>query len=221
MSGAFHPSQQKYSDSGGDYAAYRFLVSQMINRMATTSLVRVTKVTSMGEVAPVGLIDVHPMIAQVDGDGNVTPHGVINNVPYFRLIGGTNAVIIDPAVGDMGICVFASRDISSVKSTKKPGPPGSFRRYDWADGIFLGSIWAANNVSPAQYIRFNADGVHIVTPGVLTFAATNAILDASGNLSVIGEVVRGYGTGDAITLGQHRHGVGSSAAGTVVPTPGT
>lgn len=218
MSGAAHPSQQKTSDASGDYAAYHFLVKQMINRIATTALVQVTRVTSMGEVAPVGLIDVHPMVAQVDGQGGVTPHGVINNVPYFRLVGGANAVIMDPSVGDIGICVFASRDISAVKNTKQPGPPGSFRRYDWADGIYIGSTLSA---APTQYIRFNADGVHIVTPGVITFAATNATLDASGNLRTIGEITRGYGTGDAITLGQHRHGIGASAAGTVVPTPGT
>ena len=218
MADAFHPSQQKYSDSGGDYAAYRFLVSQMINRVATTALVQVTKVTSAGEVAPVGLIDVHPMVAQVDGDGNVTPHGVISNVPYFRLVGGANAVIIDPAVGDIGIAVFCSRDISAVKATKKPGPPGSFRRYDWSDAIYLGSTLSG---TPTQYIRFHASGVSIVTPGTLTFAATNATLDAAGNLATTGEITRGLGTGDQITLGQHRHGVGSSAAGTVVPTPGT
>ena len=221
MSGAFHPSQQQYSDSSGDYASYHFLVRQMINRLATTALVQVTKVTSVGEVAPIGLIDVHPVVAQVDSDGNVQTHGVISNVPYFRLIGGTNAIIMDPVVGDIGICVFASRDISSVKATKKPAAPGSFRRYDWADGIFIGSLWALNNAAPANLIRFHSGGVSIVTPGALTISATNATLDASGNFHVIGEVVRGYGTGGSVTLGQHRHGTGSSAAGTVVPTAGT
>lgn len=218
MSDTFYRGQQQYADSTGDYAAYRFLVQQMIDRMATTTLVQVTAVTNVGELAPVGLIDVHPMVAQIDRDGNTTPHGVINNVPYFRLHGGTNAVIIDPAPGDIGICVFASRDISSVKTTKAPAPPGSFRRHSWADGIFIGSTLSA---APTQFIRFHSAGIEIVTPGVLTFTATNATLDAAGNLSVIGEVVRGLGTGDAITLGQHKHGVGSAAAGTVVPTPGT
>lgn len=214
----FYPSQQKASDGTGDFASYHFLVKQMINRLATTALVQVVKVTSAGEVAPVGLIDVHPMVAQVDGQGNVTPHGVISNVPYFRLVGGANAIIMDPQVGDIGICVFASRDISAIKKTKAPGPPGSFRRYSWADGIYIGSTLSA---APTQYIRYNSSGISIVTPGTLTFTATNAALDSSGNLWTTGEITRGHGTGDAVTLGQHRHGVGSAAAGTVVPTPGT
>ncbi|HTB47018.1 MAG TPA: phage baseplate assembly protein [Acetobacteraceae bacterium] len=42
----------------------------------------------------------------------------------------------------------------------------------------------------------------------------------TGDLHVTGEIIRGFGGADQVTLGQHRHGTGTTAAGTSVPTPG-
>jgi hypothetical protein len=111
MSGSGYTGFRDPRDSGSDFDAQSFLVNQILNRLATTALVKVTKVTSAGEVAPVGLLDAIPMVHQIDGAGNPTEHGVIHNIPYFRLQGGTNAIIIDPQVGDIGLAVFCSRDI--------------------------------------------------------------------------------------------------------------
>ena len=73
-----------------DLSATSFLIKQMVGRMATTALVRVTAITAAGEVAPVGLLDCQPMIHQIDGHGVGYEHGIINNVPYFRLQGGAD-----------------------------------------------------------------------------------------------------------------------------------
>jgi phage baseplate assembly protein gpV len=127
-------------------------------RAATATLVMVKAVHNAGELAPVGLIDVQPMVAQIDGAGKTTPHGIIHNIPYMRVQGGANAVIIDPVVGDIGLAVFASRDISSVKATKQPSGPGSRRRHSMADGLYIGGFL---NAVPTQFIRFSGDGVEI------------------------------------------------------------
>ena len=82
------------------------------------TLVQVVAVTNDGGVEPVGFVDVHPMVAQVDGKGQPTPHGVIYGLPYIRVQGGSNAVILDPQVGDIGLAVFCAQDISKVKATK-------------------------------------------------------------------------------------------------------
>ena len=66
------------------------IVSGIVSRIQTVTLVRVVK-TKSGGLAPVGLVDVQPLVAQISGDGTVTPHGIIYNVPYFRLQGGGNA----------------------------------------------------------------------------------------------------------------------------------
>jgi phage gp45-like len=42
----------------------------------------------------------------------------------------------------------------------------------------------------------------------------------NGDLHVTGEIIRGFGTGDQVTLGQHEHTSGESGSATSVPTPG-
>lgn len=217
-------SQGNYAGSldnlaaGSDFNAINFVVRQVLNRAATTTLVKVTAVTNSGGISPVGFVDVQPLVNQIDGNGNPTPHGIIHHVPYLRLQGGASAVIIDPAVGDIGMASFASHDISSVKATRQQANPGSRRRFDWGDGLYHGGML---NGTPTQYVAFSDAGVSIVTPQKLTIQAANIILDAAGNLAVTGEIVRGVGGSDQVQLGTHRHGTGTAAAGTVPPTAGT
>lgn len=203
MSG--YNSFRDYQDTGSDFSAQSFLVQQLINRIATTSLARVVAVTSAGEVAPVGLLDLQPMVHQVDGADQPTPHGVIHNVPYFRMQGGANAVIMDPQVGDIGIVVFCSRDITAVKRTKAPANPGSRRMYDWSDGIYIGGVL---NGVPSQYFRFSAAGVDIVSPTQITLTAPNVVINA--NIATTGTL-----TNNTHDVGStHRHTATQPGAGT-------
>ena len=75
--------------------------------------------------------------------------GEIHNVPYFRLQGGTNAVIIDPEVGDIGFCGFCSRDTSIVKRIRAMAPQSVYRTSDISDAFFFGG-WSSK--APEQYI---------------------------------------------------------------------
>ncbi len=170
-------SQQQPRDTASSYAVLRFTVLQLLSRMNTAMAVRVMAVTNDGGVAPVGRVDVLPLVDQVTGDGQAVPHATIFNVPYSRLQGGANAVILDPQVGDIGMCLFASRDISAVKAdpqaaanrTPSPGaPPGSARTYNFADGVYMGGIL---NGVPEQYVQFNDDGITVVSPTKITLDA--------------------------------------------------
>lgn len=72
--------------------------------------------------------------------------------------------------------------------------------------------------SPFQIVLRTAGGV------TLTIQDGNVILDA--NLYVTGEVIRGYGTGDSVTLGGHNHpqapdSHGDTEEDTGAPIPGT
>ncbi|WP_052122161.1 Gp138 family membrane-puncturing spike protein [Gallibacterium anatis] len=151
-----------------------FQILQLINRIQTVTLVLVKAVNATG-VNPVGTVDVQPMVAQLDGQGGIHEHGIIYNVPYFRLQGGKNAVIIDPQVGDIGMCGFCSRDISSIKNTKKPSSPQSRRKFDYADGLFFGGFL---NGTPNQYIYFKNGGIDVISPGVITLRSSKVIIDA-------------------------------------------
>jgi hypothetical protein len=159
---AGYVGERTVDSSTTDFNAISFVVAQMLNGLATAALVQVTAVTNAGEVVPVGFVDAHVLVNQVDGLGNAVPHGIIHHLPYHRLQGGANAVIIDPQVGDIGVAVFAHRDISSVKATRGRANPGSRRKFNWSDGLYLGGFL---NGTPTQYIRYYAGGIDIVSPG--------------------------------------------------------
>lgn len=202
------------SDSDQNFEAQSFVISQLINRLATTSVVRVVKISNAGELAPVGLVDVIPMVNQVDGDGNPIGHGIIHNVPYFRLQGGANAIIIDPQINDVGIAVFCSRDISSVKRTKAVANPGSNRKYDYADALYIGGIL---NGEPNQFFQFTAEGITLSSPVAININAPNITITGT-NVAINGTTAT---TGALTSNGHdisstHRH---TSSGGTGVGGP--
>lgn len=174
------------SDSGtSEFNAQIFLIQTMLTKINTVTLVKIHAVSNNDTLSPVGFVDIIPMVNQLDGSGNAIPHGVIHHCCYFRMQGGTNAIILDPKVGDIGICAFADKDISSVQINKTVSNPGSYRRFDMADGIYLGGVL---NGIPAQYIQFVNDGVtqsiNIISPTKITAQAPEIDLTASTKIIV-------------------------------------
>ena len=104
--------------TNSDLNKIAFTIQQMIARLSMTKLVQVKSVSTSGGLSPTGTVSVQPLVSQIDGQGNVFAHGTIYNVPYFRLQGGTNAIICDPVVGDVGFVVVCDRDSSAVKNTQ-------------------------------------------------------------------------------------------------------
>lgn len=147
----------------GRYNNLRFVIQQTIASIQTASVVKVMACTNDGGVSPVGTVDVQILVNQVNGNGISTPHVTMYGLPYLRIQGGANAIILDPQVGDIGIAVFASRDITNVKSTKAQANPGSYRMHDFADGMYLGGIL---NGIPTQFVQFSSAGISIVSPTV-------------------------------------------------------
>lgn len=212
-----------------EFNAVEFVITQLLNKRNYTTMVQVMAVRSAGEVAPVGFVDVQIMLNQIDAAGNSMPHGIVNNVPYFRLQGGRNAVIIDPQVGDIGMATFADRDISSVKATRAISNPGSKRRADIADGLYTGGFL---NGVPTQYIRFTDSGIEVVSPNNVTVRApsinmigTDSVTLQSASIvldgpvtGTAGAVFTGDVTGQGTSLHTHKHGgVQSGGAQTGVP----
>ena len=163
------------SSTWGEFNNIAFMVQQALGKMQTATLVRIESCTNAGGLSPVGYVDVTPLVNQLDGQGNPTPHVTIYNVPYFRLQGGANGIIIDPQKGDIGVAVFASRDISQVKTTKKQGNPGSHRQYSFADGMYLGGML---NGTPTQYIQFSTAGIRIHSPTRVKIDAPDVLIEA-------------------------------------------
>ena len=182
---------QQPSTESSDYNALLFVIAQELLKMQTATLVKVVACTNSGGLSTAGTVDVQPLINQMTGDRKAVPHGVVYGLPYLRVQGGANAVIMDPTPGDIGICVFANRDISAVVAKKGQANPGSLRIFDWSDGLYLGGVL---NGTPTQYIRFTADGDVEIKP-----ASKVTIL---GDLHVSGEAFIGA---EPITITTHKH----------------
>ena len=170
---------QSRPNTGNDpYNILQFAITQMLNGINVATLVKVVAVDVAGPTSVVGTVDVQVLVQQVDGAGTPIPSDTIYEVPFFRLQGGANAVIINPTPGDVGFAVFADRDISGVQANGTPNPPGSRRRFDLADAIYIGG-WCSN-ITPAQYIQF-AGNINIQSSLV---AASNSVSVGNGATGV-------------------------------------
>jgi hypothetical protein len=177
----------------GEYNTLHFLVASILNKANTATLVQIVSCTNEDGVEPVGWVDVHPLINQMDGNGNPTAHGTVHHIPYFRIQGGRNAVIIDPEVGDIGIAIFADHDISVAANTRAQANPGTQRRFDMADGMYLGGV---RNSSPTQYLQFisasmpGGPAINLILPrGNITISTLedgdiNLSIEKVGNINI-------------------------------------
>lgn len=144
------------------------IIARLIGRVFTHSVVRVVAVEP-GVTGPVGFVDVVDLVQQLDANNNGIPNETLYKLPYFRLQGGRDAIIIDPKVGDLGLASFAMRDITNVKKDKVEGPPPSRREYDVSDGLYIGGFL---NGAPVQFIEFLESGINITSTGTVTVNGT-------------------------------------------------
>lgn len=129
--------------------------------MSVAAIGKVVKNSVSGQVGPVGRVQFQSLVTMIDGIGQVEEHATVFNLPYFRLSGGHKAIIMDPKEGDVGFVVVADRDTSGVKKSKKVSPPGSKRRFNLADGIYIS---ACLGDAPTCYMQFTDDDKIVISP---------------------------------------------------------
>jgi hypothetical protein len=175
--------QQDASDSTTDFAKHSFLITQILARVRTMCLVEVMASTNDGEVVPPGTVNVRPLVNLIDGEGNASSHGMIFNIPVFRLQGGGNAIILDPEIGDIGWMAVADRDISSVKVNRARSNPGTFRRFDLCDGVYMGALLGN---APNQYVAFTPTGITIadMNENVITMGPAGITMTAPAGITM-------------------------------------
>lgn len=225
--------------------SWSFAFRAAMARVRTTMPVQIVAVHG-GGLAPVGRVDVQPLIQQTDSAGNVMALPVLYGLPYLRWQGGASAVILDPAVGDIGLVCFADRDVSAVIASLKQSAPGSNRRFSLADGFYMG---ATLNAQPTQYLQFDPDsGITLNSPKTITEQigtdsnAARVVMNSSGivlsfgghsiTINSSGIAISGAVTGDNTatfdkegtfngghTVSAHVHpGVTSGSSNTAAPT---
>ena len=172
--------QQELATGNSEFNQMSFLVKQMLNKLNVATMVQVVAVnpTPNNTAQAVGTVDVLPLVGQVDGGGKIWPGTTLFGLPYFRLQAGAAALLIDPAVGDIGFVIFCDKDISSVKSSGGASGPGSARRFDMADGFYLGG-WMSATV-PTNYVQINGTQIE------LAVGAVTAVMNASGITTTVG-----------------------------------
>ncbi len=170
------------NSASSEFNMLNFLIWSMLSRVNTCTMVQVTAVTNTGADVAAGFVDITPLVNLVDGAGNIVPHGTIFRCPYFRVIGGSNAVILDPQVDDIGLACFADHDISSVIANQARSNPGSWRRFDMSDAIYLGGL--LGKVVPTQFVQFSSLGINITSPSDVTITAPN--INLVGNVASTG-----------------------------------
>lgn len=188
----------------GGGAEFKNIVQNLMSLINTGELVEVTGVSVSG-VAPVGFVSVRPLTLRTDADNNNIEQSEIHGVPYFRLQGGTNAIICDPAVGDIGFCGFCSRDISLVKRIRAMAATNVYRVSDISDAVFFGG-WSAK--TPTQYIMFKGNGIDI---------------KSTGDVNINGLVIKSDGTlvtKDGDVVDKHDHGGVQSGGSNTLPLGG-
>lgn len=181
----------------GGGAEFKQIVQSILSAINTGELVEVTAVDASGD-SPVGFVSVKVLVQRANADGTNVELGEIHNVPYFRLQGGVNAVIIDPTKGDIGFCGFCSRDISIVKRIRDIAPQSNYRVSDIADAVFFGG-WSSK--TPEQYIWFDGDDVKIKAKATVVIDAP--LTHCKGNLIADG-TIKDLAQGSGLTMDSMR-----------------
>lgn len=194
-----------------------YVILRLLNALHTATLVEVLAVRPTG--GKVGFVDVQPLVLDQATNQVVIEQSPIYNVPYVRYQGGSSAVILDPVDGDIGLCIFAERDITNVKATLAPGAAPTQRTFSSADGLYIGGVL---NADPTQWIKFQpaGAGIDIVSPGEITLQAGSTVSITSGTTTTVtapgGFVVNANMTLNGTMSGTHTGAGAYQFAGTIV-----
>lgn len=169
--------------------AQDFAIRRLLGKINTAMPVRVVAVDVPDPKGPVGFVDVLPLVQQVDGEGNGVAPSTLYNVPFVRMQGGKNAVIVNPQAGDVGLAVFCQRDIAGVKTGRgASGPvnPGSYRSLDMADGVYIGGLL---NAAPERYVWVDDAGVTIEGVAQITMHGMETVITAERGVTINADVL--------------------------------
>ena len=167
-------------NGNGEVNPLQFAIRQILRgEVSTAKIVEVMAVDTSAQT-----VDVQPLVQQVTPEGTPVPHGIIHEVPYGYEQAGNCLIQIDPVVGDIGIAVFADRDITRVKRTKQAATPQTLRAHHMSDALYARTLWASQK--PAHKIVFDQkNGIAITSSVTVT---VNAATQFNGDMQVQGDI---------------------------------
>jgi hypothetical protein len=160
--------------------------------LSGASFIDLVVVNAIRGTAPNLVVDVTPLVTQVDPTGAMIPNSVVYNVPVWRLQRGNSAVIMDPVVGDIGIIASCDRDNSIARANRKQSVPGSKRTHSKTDAIYFGGVL---NNQPTQYVQFADNAINVVSPGNVNVNCNTANITAPGGVNMTTPLLHVIGGG--------------------------
>jgi hypothetical protein len=122
------------------------IVRTLIGRTHTATLARVERYDQAGQV-----VEVTPLVDDVDDDGRVTTYRRLAGVPVLQPTGYGGGLTLPIAAGDHGLLIFTERATDEAVETGRPGTPRDHRRYHLSDGFFVPGLRLGDHVARAQY----------------------------------------------------------------------
>lgn len=210
-------SLSPFTQSSEQNALDYLILTKILTTVHTAIPVRVDKVERPNHAKGAGYLSATPLIAPVDNEGNALPQVSIPKLRWFRYQAGTCAIICDPKVGDVGLAVFAQRDVNALTGGNEPVRPDTFRVFDMSDGFFIGGFWGA---TPSTYIEINDNKVEIKADvHIIGKVTTTDTITADKDIITKTDVkATGDVTGKGVSLSSHVHG-GVSAGNSTTGVP--
>jgi Phage protein Gp138 N-terminal domain len=141
-------------------------------------------------------------LRQQDGSFKDANLPLLLDCPIIFPAGGGFALTFPLAAGDEGLVVFSSRCIDAWWASGGMQKQARTRMHDLSDGFFLPGCFS----QPRKLANLNASFPELRNAdGSIKIEATATGFKVTGDLDVTGEIRRGAGTGDQVTLGQHVH----------------
>lgn len=195
------------------------IITSQINQLNTAMPVEVVGVDTQQHT-----VRLKPLLAMLDNASQAVPYGILSNVPYLRLQAGAYGIICDPKIGDKGVAVFCSRDISNVRHSTLPA---SHRQYSISDAVYVALLLYEDPKTylkiedetitvQCQHFTANSHDATLATVGTLSVRADT--LEITAKITIQGDVtISGNATIGGISFKDHVHGNGNQRENTTPP----
>ncbi len=175
----------------------------------------------------------------LDGTITLIDMPLIPDVPVQAIHGGGATLTFPIAENDECLLVFASRCIDAWWQSGGIQAPMEARTHDLSDAFAIvgwksqpkklpeGAPWDTTTVQlraddGQTLISLDPTGQVVAVVAPMGINLNGVLIDADGNLGAPGEITRGVGGTDEVTLGKHKHGGVEPGGGeTDVPVAGT
>lgn len=164
----FTPTNAQVSDAESLSYIFKKLLSE-------ASFIEIAIVTAVRGEAPNLVVDVKPLVTQLNQSKEMIPNSEVYSIPVFRLQRGGSAIIMNPVPGDIGFIAMCDRDTSLARANRKESVPGSRRTHSKSDGIYLGGLL---NMPPEQFLEFADNAINITSPNLVNITCSKANITA-------------------------------------------